>query len=178
MSDPYAQYKEDQPDKLEMLTALAEGWKHAMEDVERCAAELAKAQMRVREIEESEIPEIMDELEIETFTAKNGLKVEVKENVRCSIPKNKRGEAYAWLRENGHGALIKRKLMLQFGKGEEEIAEEFKKQLLELSEREVDDLEDVHNSTLVAFVKEKSEAGEELPTDLFPVFRQRVAKIK
>lgn len=178
--DPYAEYKDDEipSDKLDILANLAEGWKHAMQDVERLAGDLAKAQARVRDIEEKEIPEIMDELEIEKMNVA-GVEIAVKENVRCSIPKAKQAAAYRWLRENGHDKLIKRKLSVQFAMGEEEIAQRFKDlSLSNMPDLEMDDVETIANPTLVKFVKEKAEAGEDLPTDLFPVFRQRVAKIK
>ena len=109
--DPYGEYKEDAPesDKLDMLTNLAQGWKDATDDVANAAVVLAAAQLVVRDIEENRIPEIMDDLELETFTA-HGLKVAVTEIVRCSIPKAKESGAFKWLRENGHAALIKRKI--------------------------------------------------------------------
>lgn len=181
MSDPYAEYKDNEipSDKLDMLTALADGWKDATEEVERCAAELSTAQAKVRVIEEQDIPEIMDVIELETFTTKSGLKISVKETVRCSIPKAQQPDAFAWLRVNGHGRLIKRKLSIDFAMGEEDQAQAFLD--LNLSAKpdlEISDAETIANPTLVKFVREKSEAGEALPTDLFPVFRQRVAKIK
>ena len=43
---------------------------------------------------------------------------------------------------------------------------------------EVDDVANVHPSTLAAFVREKLREGEELPLDLFGVHRQRIAKIE
>ena len=101
MGDPYAEYKDDEvpSDKLDMLSALADGWKDAMEDVSTCADALAKAQARERQIEETDIPEIMDDIELTLFRAKNGLEIGVKEIIRCSIPKAKQSGAYAWLRE-------------------------------------------------------------------------------
>jgi len=180
--DPYADYRDDdQPpsDKLDMLNVLAENWHEATEEVAKLAAQLAKAQTRLREIEEKEIPEIMDDIELEKFTTKAGLVIDIKENVRCSIPTAKRAAAFAWLREHGHEKLIKRKLSAQFAMGEEELADRFKNLNLEaMPDLEMDDTETIANPTLVKFVKEKTEAGEELPEDLFPIFRQRVAKIK
>lgn len=177
--DPYAEYKDDEipSDKLDLLANLAEGWKHAQEDVVAFANLLAKAQARVKEIEEKEIPEIMDDLELEKFTTRSGLAIEVGEIIRCSVPKEKKPAAIAWLCKNGHQALVKRTLSVNFAKGEYEKADAFSK-LIDRDEYELSDKEDVHHQTMLAWVKEKLEAGEDLPSDLFPVFRQRVAKIK
>lgn len=180
-NDPYAAFKDDEvpSDKLDMLTVLADAWKESVDEVVRISEMLAVAQRNLREIEENQIPEIMDDIELEQFKAKNGLTIAIKENVRCSIPKAQQQAAFAWLKENGHGCMIKRRFSIDFAAGEETKAKTFFDRNLEIDpELEIDDIETVANPTLVNFVKEKIEMGEGLPSDLFPVFRQRVAKIK
>lgn len=183
MSDPYAQYKDEEAasDKLDMLHALADGWEHAVEEVEKCAAALAAAQARVREIEEKEIPEIMDDVELEEFTAKSGRKIKINETIRCALLAANKPKAFTWLLENGHEALVKRTISMDFGKGENDLAEAFKKMNLELNpELEFTDKTNVHPQTLDKWIREKIEANEyeDLPEGMFPIFRQRVAKIK
>ena len=183
MTKGYEQYKEDDvaSDKLDMLHALAEGWEHAMEEVATCAEALAKAKARVSEIEEKEIPEIMDDVELEELTAKNGRKIKISETIRCALLAANKPKAFAWLLANGHEALVKRTISMDFGKGENDLAEAFKKQNLELNpELEFTDKTNVHPGTLDKWLRETLEANEyeDLPEGLFPIFRQRVAKIK
>lgn len=181
MSDPYADYKDDEipSDKLDQLSALADGWEQATEEVERCAEALDKAQKIVKEIEEVTIPEIMDDIELEKFTTKSGRNIAIKEIVRCNPTNDKKPAAYAWLRANGHSKLLKRTISMDFSVGEDKLAQDFLDLNLKANpEIEMNDKVSVHPGTMAKFAKEKSEAGEELPTDLFPIFRQRVAKIK
>ena len=183
MAEGYEQYKDDEAasDKLDLLHALAEGWEHQMEEVARCASDLSAAQDRLREIEEKEIPEIMDDVELEELTAKNGCTIKISEIVRCALLAANKPKAFAWLANNGHEALIKRTISMDFGKGENEAAEAFKKQNLAIDpELELTDKSNVHPQTLDKWLREKIEAEEyeDLPEGMFPIFRQRVAKIK
>ena len=183
MTDPYAEYKTDDvpSDKLDQLSALADGWEDATEDVEKCATALAEAEAKVREIEEKLIPEIMDDINLEEFKTKSGREIKIKETIRCSTKADDKPKAFVWLVENGYGAIVKRTISIAFGKGENHLADAFKAQSLVINaELEFNDKDDVHWATLDKWLNEKIDAGEyeDLPKDMFPVFRQRVAKIK
>lgn len=162
----------------------------AMAELTQLADELAKRDHAVflaeealkackeeqRQIAEEAIPEKMDEVGMESFTAKSGIKIVVKENVRASIPKKHNVAGLAWLTDNGHGHLIKRKVQLVFAAGEVEKADEVVAGL-EAQGLQVGDNATVHASTLAAFVREMLSSGQDIPQDLLGVFRQRVAKI-
>src|ERR1700757_405909 len=53
------------------------------------------------------LPALMEEMGMEMFQTSSGLVIKIKEYVRASIPKACKGRALTWLREAGHGALIK-----------------------------------------------------------------------
>lgn len=163
-------------DQLSRLQALAKQQAEAERDVARAEQALKDAKTALREIAEQRIPELMDEYGVETFTTRAGLHVAIQEIIRASIPKAHTQEAIAWLREHGHAALIKRTVAVQFGAGEDEYAEATHAEL-ERQGYAVQDAAKVHPQTLGAFVRERLEAGEELPQDLLGVYRQRVAKI-
>lgn len=149
-------------------------------DLERQLAEaeatVKSSKRALAEIREVEIPELMDSLGMEEFKTTSGLKIKVKENIRASISKANQADAFAWLREHGHDALIKRELKVLFGKGEDAQAEETLEMLRE-AELQADDNASVHASTLAKFVREKLEAGEEVPMELLGVHRQRVSSV-
>lgn len=162
--------------ELSQLSALAERQAAAQAKVADLEAQLNKAREELRDIAERQVPELMDRIGIDEFKTTTGLKIKIDETIRASIPKAKAPLALAWLKNNGHGSLIKRVVSVTFGRGEEEKADELCRRLA--GEFEVDDNASVHPSTLAAFVREKLRNGEEIPLDLFGVHRQRVAKIE
>lgn len=177
----YSQYLEAaQPseqqsqDGLAKLARLAVAQDQAQQDVDRLSDELKAAQQRLNKIAESEIPELMDELGMEKFTTKDGFTVAVKETLRTSLSANRKEEAFKWLRDNGYGAILKRKVFVEFGRGEDAVAEELFRDLLGKHEV-VEDQTDVHSATLKAFLTERLKEGVEIPLELFGAFRQRRA---
>lgn len=159
--------------KLDHLASLAADQKKAMDRVEEKEAELKKAKEALREIAETQIPEVMDELGLEEFSTKDGLKITVKENIRASITKANLVEAIQWLRKNGHEKIITHEFTAIPAD-----PEEAKKLRATLKGFHATEKPSVHPSRLSSFVRSKLEAGEEVPMDLLGVFRQRVAKIE
>lgn len=162
--------------ELSQLARLAEQQAAAQSKVANLEAQLNKAREELRDIAERQVPELMDQIGIGEFKTATGLKIKIDETIRASIPKAKAPLALAWLKQNGHAAIIKRVVAVAFGKGEDEKADELLRRLAD--EFEVDDTSSVHPSTLSAFVREKLREGEEVPLDLFGVHRQRVSKIE
>ncbi len=160
---------------LAQLQELADQQAAAEAKVARIEAELTAAREEVRDLSERQLPELMDQIGLETFRTRSGLTIDVKETIRASIPKARSARAFAWLKANGHEAMIKRVVAVSFGKGEDAKAEALREALE--SEFDVEDKASVHPSTLSAWVREKLAKGEELPLELFGVHRQRVSKI-
>lgn len=164
--------------ELSQLTQLAEQQAAAQSKVADLEAQLNKAREELRDIAERQVPELMDRIGIGEFKTTTGLKIKIDETIRASIPKANAPLAFAWLKNNGHGSLIKRVVSVSFGRGEDEQAEQLVKKLNDELHFEAEDSASVHPSTLAAFVREKLRNGEEIPLDLFGVHRQRVAKIE
>lgn len=162
--------------ELTQLTQLAEQQASAQAKVSDLEAQLNKAREELRDIAERQVPELMDQIGVSEFKTATGLKIKIDETIRASIPKAKAPLAFAWLKQNGHAAMIKRVVSVAFGKGEDERAEALREKLA--SDFPVEDNASVHPSTLAAFVREKLREGEEVPLDLFGVHRQRVSKIE
>ena len=161
-------------DKMTQLAELADRQLAAEKDVEAQELELKKAQAKLREISETLIPELMDELGLEEYKTASGLQVKVREDIRANISKAHLNEAIAWLRGNGHERLIKN--MFSLIAGDEADAHEIRRQLTDLS-LEFSENPSVHPSTLSAFVREKLRNGEDIPLEVFSVHRQRVSKV-
>lgn len=147
------------------------------------AIEIAEAKLKdlgnqLRAIAEVALPEAMRAIGVKAFALANGGKVTIKEEVYCSVRKDVEGRAFAWLRENGHGDIIKSNVEVRFGSGDDEKAV----RLVAVLEREGFDnfgqKTSVHPGTLKAFAKEQLAEGRPLPDDLFSVAPINRAVIK
>ena len=163
--------------ELSQLTQLAEQQAAAQSKVADLEAQLNKALEELRDIAERQVPELMDQIGIGEFKTTTGLKIKIDETIRASISAMNAARAFAWLRENGHAALIKRTLKVDFGKGQDDDAEALAKELMEKG-LDADDKTAVNPQTLAAFVREKLRDGQEIPLDLLGVHRIRISKIK
>lgn len=176
----YSEYTAPDPqagsNPLAMLYGLAQEQADAEADVARLEAELEKAREKLKDISERRLPDAMDEIGMADFTTSSGLKILIEEKIRCSIPKAVEDQAFGYLRANGLGSLIKRKVSVEFGKGEDEQAADLVKWLVKNYES-TEDKSSVHPSTLTSVIKGKLEDGEEFPQELFGVFRQRASVI-
>lgn len=179
----YSNYQED-PEKrvgyngLARLQGLAQEQLNAEARVTALEEQLAEAKAVYNRLRLTDLPNLMDELELPGFTMKSGVKLEMGEEIRASIPKGREGEAFAWLEDRKEGGLIKREIKIEFGKGDEKWADKFerdcaqRKKPLNLSRKK-----HVHFQTLQAFVKGQLREGVDIPQDVFGVFRQRFAKV-
>lgn len=164
----------------------------ALQEVSRLAEEQAKLEREVAECEEAlkerkkqlafmnevRLPEAMDNVGLKNFTLHSGEQITIEPVTKASIPAKYRDEAVEWLRRNGFGALVKRKLALSFGKGQDEVADQVLQYLQEQMNLSAEDKPEVHHQTLTAFVKEQQAKGVALPEDILGIYNTRRAKIK
>lgn len=177
----YSGYKDDEVggNLLAQLSGLAAEQKEAEAAVVRAEEELKKAKARLRDVSEHKLPELMDEIGMEEFTTKDGIKIKVGEVIRASIPATTQAQAHAWLEENGRGAIIKRNFTIEFGKGEDAWAKKFQADLAKRKKPLRSTVKQaVHPQTLQAALRELLEDGADVPLDLFGAHRQRFTRIK
>ena len=182
MSHDYSEYAQAVTDTsaeadsaLAQLQRLADQQADQARVVADLEAQLTRAKEALRVTSENLLPEALDRVGIAEFKTSSGLVVSLKEQVRCGITEERAPKAYEWLREHGRGAIIKRRIALDFGTGEEERVTKLV-QLLEQHEfADFDDKQSVNPQTLGAFVRNALAEGLDIPLDLFGVFRQRVA---
>lgn len=163
-------------DSLLRLTKLAGQQLDAEAAVAAAEAALLRAKDTLKDISERQIPELMQEVGMASYKTTTGLSIDVEENYRVSPPKAKRLECWAWLRANGAVALLKRKITVEFGKGEDEKAEALSTQLTKDYSLVQDDT-NVHPQTLAAYVKKQMRDGKPIPTDLFGIYVQKSSTI-
>ena len=73
-------------------------------------------------LSEQTIPNLMQQAGIAMLKLKDGSSVEVKPFYSARIPVSRSEEAFTWLRENGHGDLIKNQVSLEFGRNQDNEA--------------------------------------------------------
>lgn len=146
------------------------------QQVENTEQELKRYKESLRQIEEVLLPAALAEAGTSQLTTTDGVQVTVVPFYSASIPKNRTDEAYEWLRQNGHGDLVKNLVSVTFGRQEDDKALELM-QGLERRGYSVGQKQWVEPMTLKAFVREQLEGGADIPTDLFGVYAGSKAKI-
>ena len=148
-----------------------------LEDKIKIAEENLKQLKKQEDLLSGEIiPTMMTEMNISTLKLADGTSVEVKPVYGASIPADKKEDAYKWLRENGLGDLIKNEITVAFGRSEDNKAQQYAVLAQGQGYEPVQKLK-VEPMTLKALVRERVEAGLDMPSDLFNLFTSNRTKI-
>ena len=145
-------------------------------EMEQLSEQLKAKAASARKLSQEIIPARMSELGLESLTLADGSSIKIKQLVHASIPVKYREEAFQWLRDNGHGDIIKNQVSATFGKGEDTTASNFIDKIEELGYQPQQKVW-VEPMTLKAFVREQIAEGNEIPTDQFGVFIGAETKI-
>lgn len=166
------------PNSLDRLNEIADEALALEEAVRQMEADLKVASAALNAIKSRQLPEMMAELGLESFT-RNGQTLEVQSFVSGSLPKDedKRARAIAWLEEHDGAGLIKTQMSLAFGKDDREEAKRIYR-LLKAEGAEPATETGVHSATLQAFARERLKNGEEIDTECLGLYTGRVVKIK
>ena len=138
--------------------------------------ELKELKRKVELVSGEVIPTMMQEMNISTLKLADGTSVEVKPVYGASIPTKSKEEAFTWLRENGLGDLIKNEITVAFGRDEDNKAQQYAVLAQGQGYEPVQKLK-VEPMTLKALVRERVEAGLDMPSDLFNLFTSNRTKI-
>lgn len=163
-------------EQFQELSKLTEELRAAELEAAEAEANLRKTQENVRDIAERRLPELMDEMGLKEFQTNTGLKVKARTSIHASIPKTRLSEAMQWLEEHGYGGMIKRAVTVKFTREQEDAARELAEKL-STEFPQVDENTKVESSTLRAWARERLEAGEDVPIDLFGIYRRRVVQV-
>ena len=145
--------------------------------IEATEEELKKLKDVETTLSEQTIPNLMQQAGVELIKLEGGISVEVKPFYSARIPASKSEEAFQWLRDNGHGDLIKNQVSLEFGMKQDNeaksIVEELKSKGLPVKQKTT-----VHPSSLRGFVREQiQDLGKDVPAELFGTYVANKTKI-
>lgn len=161
---------------LRLISSHANRMRWLQEEIAAVEDRLKQLKEQLRLCQEVELPEAMDSVGMADFSLSDGTMIGVKGLINVSIRKDKRPVAYQWIREQGHGGIIKTEISLSFGKGEDNRAQEVIRALRESGLNPTLE-EGIHPQTLQSWAKEMVQGGKALPEELFSVFTGRKAVV-
>jgi hypothetical protein len=120
------------------------------------------------------IPTMMSEMGLAELKLQDGSHLKVSTTYRATITEANKETAFNWLRNNGLGDIIKNEILVSFGRNEDNKAASY----AELARFQPTQKMKVEPMTLKALVRERIEAGKEMPTEIFGVFSENKTTIK
>lgn len=157
-----------QPDALGTLVALSKRLTE-LEDLRLAQVEaLEKIEKEQKDLSERLIPDLLTATGLTEFRLTSGQVVKLKNDYFGNISVARAEAAFAWLRENNMGGIIKEQIT---------VSPEAKA-ALEAAEVPYESKLSVPAPTLKAFVKERVESGNEFPRELFGVHVATKAVVK
>ena len=166
-------------DRTENIKSLADQVKSLKELEDELKADEESLKNKKKEIERISgevIPTMLSEMGLSSLKLADGSAVDVKPYYAANISIANREAAYSWLRSNGLGDIIKNDITVSFGRNEDNKAAEYANLARGQGFEPTQKLK-VEPMTLKALVRERIEAGKDMPMDTFNVFVGNRTKI-
>ena len=167
-------------DRTENIKSLADEVKklRTLEDNIKSDEESLKEKKKELELISGEIiPTLLSEMGLVSLKLADGSAVDVKPYYAANISVANREAAYGWLRSNGLGDIIKNDITVSFGRDEDNKAAQYANLAKGQGFQPTQKLK-VEPMTLKALVRERIEAGKEMPTEIFNIFVGNKTTIK
>ena len=123
------------------------------------------------------IPTMMSEMGLSELKLQDGSHLKVSTSYRATITEANKEAAFNWLRNNGLGDIIKNEISVSFGRNEDDKAANYAELAKGQGFQPTQKMK-VEPMTLKALVRERIEAGKEMPTEIFGVFSENKTTIK
>ncbi len=156
-------------DEVKRLRSMEDQIKNMEEDLKNKKKDLERVSGEV-------IPTLLSEMGLSSLKLADGSAVDVRPYYSATISIANREKAYNWLRLNGLGDIIKNEISVSFGRNEDTKAADYAVLAKGQGYQPTQKLK-VEPMTLKALVRERIEAGKEMPTDIFNVFVGNRTKI-
>lgn len=163
--------------EVKEIAALATLQRHQERIVADCEAELKKWQSALRQTQEVDLPNAMQQAGVSEIKLPTGEKITIKDGITASVPKDRKAEVCQWLRLHGFGDIVSEDVSVSFGRGEEQQARETADRLRELGLQPAL-VTDVNTARLKALIAEQLGKGKEIPLELFGAVQWTKAVIK
>ena len=167
-------------DKTTNINKLADKIKELQAQQEQLQQQEDAVKQKKKDIEHLSgevIPTMLSEMGLSFLKLQDGSSVEVKTKYSATITQANKEKAFNWLRENGLGDIIKNEISVSFGRNEDNKAADYAN-LAKGQGFEPQQKLKVEPMTLKALVRERMEAGKEMPTELFNIYVGNKTTIK
>ncbi len=176
-------FEKDQQDamkKTEGIQSLAD----QVERLEGVDSEIEDTESRLKLLKKKRdhisgdiIPTMMSEMGLAELKLHDGSHLKVSTSYRATITEANKVAAFNWLRKNGLGDIIKNEISVSFGRNEDNKAADYAELARGQGFQPTQKLK-VEPMTLKALVRERIEAGKEMPTEIFGIFSENKTTIK
>jgi len=157
----------DQVEKLEDLNVRLEAQEQIIKDTKK----------EIDRLSGEVIPTMMSEMGLSELKLQDGSHLKVSTSYKASITEANKEMAFNWLRENGLGDIIKNEINVLFGRNEDNKAAEYAELAKSQGFQPTQKMK-VEPMTLKALVRERIEAGLDMPTEIFSVYTENKTTIK
>ena len=164
-------------DNIQSLADQVERLENLNQEVKKDEEDLKQKKKNLEHISGEVIPTMMAEMGLAHLKLMDGSSVDVKPHYSANITIANKEAAFNWLRNNGLGDIIKNEISVSFGRNEDNKAADYAALAAERGYQPTQKLK-VEPMTLKALVRERIEAGKEMPTELFNVFVGNKTTIK
>jgi len=164
-------------DNIQSLADQVENLEEVLRTIENQEDHLKKLKKKQEHLSGEVIPTMMAEMGLSHLKLMDGSSVDVKPHYSASITIANKEAAFNWLRNNGLGDIIKNEILVSFGRNEDNKAADYAALAQERGYQPTQKLK-VEPMTLKALVRERIEAGKDMPTEIFGVFTENKTTIK
>ena len=176
-------FEEDQQDAMKK-TGNIQSLADQVERLEGVTSEIEDTESRIKLLKKKRdhisgevIPTMMSEMGLAELKLHDGSHLKVSTSYRATITEANKESAFNWLRNNGLGDIIKNEISVFFGRNEDNKAADYADLAKGQGFQPTQKMK-VEPMTLKALVRERIEAGKEMPTEIFGVFSENKTTIK
>ena len=159
----------DRTENIKSLASQVKSLKELEDELKADEESLKNKKKEIERISGEVIPTMLSEMGLSSLKLADGSAVDVKPYYTANISIANREAAYGWLRSNGLGDIIKNDITVSFGRNEDNKAAEYANLARGQGFEPTQKLK-VEPMTLKALVRERIEAGKDMPMDTFNVF--------
>ena len=138
---------------------------------------LKEKKKQIQHLSGEVIPTMMSEMGLAELKLHDGSHLKVSTSYRATITEANKEAAFNWLRNNGLGDIIKNEISVSFGRNEDNKAADYAELAKGQGFQPTQKMK-VEPMTLKALVRERIEAGKEMPTEIFGIFSENKTTIK
>ena len=164
-------------ENIQSLADQVENLEELRKDIENQEEYIKSLKKKQDHLSGEVIPTMMAEMGLAELKLQDGSHLKVSTSYRATITEANKEAAFNWLRNNGLGDIIKNEISVSFGRNEDNKAADYAVLAKGQGYQPTQKLK-VEPMTLKALVRERIEAGKDMPTELFNIFVGNKTTIK